>query len=125
MEHSFKLNEEFSYTRLITREDILQFADFSHDQGRHHVSTESRLLAHGLLVATLPTKLGGDINFIASSMEFQFLHPVYEGEIITCTAQFVKLVEQAKRYKGEISFQCKNESGEIVMTGKTKGMVWK
>ncbi len=42
------------------------------------------LMAHGLLTATLPTKLGGDLNYIARTMEFEFLRPVYAGEELRC-----------------------------------------
>jgi hypothetical protein len=31
-----------------------------------------RLMAHGLLTATLPTKIAGDMNFIARQMTFEF-----------------------------------------------------
>lgn len=116
---------EFTYSRLITREDILRFADISHDRGRHHVDAGSRLMAHGLLIASLPTKMGGDINFISRDMEFRFPRAVYENELITCTVRVDKWVEQAKRFKAEISFCCTNETGEIVMEGATKGMIWK
>jgi hypothetical protein len=40
------------------------FADVSRDRGIHHVKSDEdgRLLVHGLLTATIPTKLGGDID---------------------------------------------------------------
>lgn len=123
--HPLKTGQEYNYSRQITREDILKFADISNDRGQHHVNLESKLLAHGLLIAALPTKLGGDINFIARTMEFHFIKAVYEGETITCTARVEKLLEQGKRYKVEIAFLCINESDEVVMEGTTKGMIWK
>ncbi|MDH4261914.1 MAG: dehydratase [Spirochaetia bacterium] len=116
---------ETQYTRLITREDIIKFAEISHDRGQHHVDLKKKLLAHGLLVATLPTKLGGDLNFIASAIEFNFIKGVYEGETITCLAKVENLLEQEKRFKTKFSFYCVNESGEMVMEGTTKGMIWK
>lgn len=116
---------EYRYSRRISREDILHFAEISQDRGNHHVNPESRLMAHGLLIATLPTKLGGDLNFIASAFEFAFVKAVYEGETITCIAKMDSLLEQAKRYKATLSFQCINERGDLVMEGTTKGMIWK
>jgi len=121
----FKAGDEVTYARLITREDILKFADISHDRGFHHINLESRLLAHGLLIASLPTKLGGDMNYIAQTMEFQFLKPVYEGEMITCIGKIEKIREQERRFKTELSFRCTKETGEIIMTGYSKGFIWK
>ena len=119
-----KLNDELSFTRHITREDILSFAETSQDHGIHHVEGE-KLLAHGLLVATLPTKLGGDLNFIASQMVFDFIKPVYENDIVTCTGKIEKIIEQSKRYKVWFSFVCHNENREEVLKGTSHGMIWK
>ena len=37
-------------------------------------------MAHGLFTATLPTKIGGDLNFIARELTFQFHRPVFAGD---------------------------------------------
>jgi len=113
------------YRRLISRDDILEFARISGDHGIHHTDQSQKLLAHGLLIATLPTKLGGDLNFIAREISFEFLKGVYEGETITCIGKIEKLMEQDTRFKAELLFSCSNENGEIVLKGKTKGMIWK
>ena len=119
-----KQGDTFSFSRKFTREDILDFAGISHDHGSHHVSGK-RLIAHGLLVATLPTKLGGDLNFIGSEMHFNFLKPVYEGETVTCTGKAEKITSQSKRIKCLFSFVCHNEKNECVLTGTSSGMIRK
>ena len=124
MQVTLSQGNEFHYTRKITRTDIIEFSRISGDQGIHHREGE-KLLAHGLLVATLPTKLGGDINYIASDMHFKFLMPVYEEETITCTARIEKIIEQKSRLKGWFSFECRNEQNEIVLKGSSFGMIWK
>ena len=41
-------------------------------------------MVHGLLTATLPTKIGGDLNLIANEMIFRFHRPVFAGDTIRC-----------------------------------------
>lgn len=119
-----KPGDEHSFSRMISREDILEFARVSHDHGAHHMEGE-KLLAHGLLVATLPTKLGGDLNYIAAEMRFEFVKAVYENEIITCKAKVEKVIEQSRRFKCRFSFVCYNENNQPVLIGHTNGMIWK
>ncbi|NIS30185.1 MAG: dehydratase, partial [Actinobacteria bacterium] len=50
-----------TYERTFDREDVERFAELSRDEGYHHLVAEGDgpVLVHGLLTATLPTKLGG------------------------------------------------------------------
>jgi len=54
-------------------------------------------MVHGLLTATIPTKIGGDMNFIAREMKFQFYRPVFAGDTITCACTVVEF-EPMERY---------------------------
>jgi len=116
--------DTINYSRHILREDIIEFAKISNDYGVHHVKGD-RLLAHGLLVATLPTKLGGDLNFIATEMIFEFKKGVYENDYITCTGRIDKVIEQQKRSKVWFSFVCINDFNETVLKGRSHGFIWK
>lgn len=62
-----QIGDVISWQRTFTDEDIRLFAKLSGDEGEHHLVADEhgRLMAHGLLTATLPTKIGGDLNFIA------------------------------------------------------------
>ena len=51
-------------------------------------------MVQGLLTATLPTKVGGDWNYIAREMNFEFLRPVFTGDTIRCEVTITQL-EQA------------------------------
>ncbi|OGS42595.1 MAG: hypothetical protein A2506_08615 [Elusimicrobia bacterium RIFOXYD12_FULL_66_9] len=72
------------WTRTIHEADILRFAELSGDKGRHHMErgADGRLVAHGLLTATLPTKLGSDWSYIARTMGFDFIKPVFSGGVL-------------------------------------------
>ena len=113
------------WTRTIAEEDIVRFAELSGDRGRHHLERDERgrLLAHGLLTATLPTKLGGDMNYIARTMVFEFLKPVFAGDSLTCDGKVVSAAVQSTRYKVRFSFEVRNQDGEIVLAGNTTGQI--
>jgi acyl dehydratase len=113
------------WTRLITEEDIARFADLSGDRGRHHLEAgaNGRLLAHGLLTATLPTKLGGDANFIARTMTFEFLKPVYAGDELACDGVVESAAVQSSRFKVRFAFEVRNQDGVLVLRGASSGQI--
>src|SRR5437667_2469033 len=85
--------DKISWQRTFTEDDIRVFNRVSGDEGVHHVTPDEqgRLMVHGLLTATVPTKIGGDMNFIAREMNFQFHRPVFAGDTLKCEATIVKL----------------------------------
>ena len=80
-----KVGQRLTWERTFTEEDVRQFAEVSGDRGAHHVEPgpDGRVMVQGLLTATLPTKIGGDLNFIAREMTFEFLRPVFSGDAVT------------------------------------------
>lgn len=120
-----KISDTISWTRNFTEDDIRLFNRVSGDEGVHHVKPDEqgRLMVHGLLTATIPTKIGGEMNFIAREMKFQFYRPVFAGDTITCTCTIVEL-EPMERYTNiRTEFVCRNQDGKEVMTGHAIGVV--
>jgi len=120
-----KLGDKTSWQRTFTEEDIRLFNQVSGDQGVHHVTPDEqgRLMVHGLLTATVPTKLGGDMNFIAREMKFQFHRPVFAGDTVSCEAIIV-MFEPAEQYTNvRTEFVCRNQHGKEVMTGRAQGII--
>ncbi|HEX8494961.1 MAG TPA: MaoC family dehydratase [Pyrinomonadaceae bacterium] len=122
-----KTGDRLSCERTFTEEDIRLFAKFSGDEGRHHTLPDKagRLMAHGLLTATLPTKLGGEINFIARDMRFLFHRPVFAGDTVRCEVTIIELEEAAEFYQLKCSWSCLNQHGKEVMSGESTGVVRK
>lgn len=120
-----RVGQRLGWSRTITEADIRAFAEFSGDRGSHHLEKDSqgRLMAHGLLTATLPTKLGGDLNFIAGSMSFQFIRPAYSGDTLDCVGTILTVIEKPKRWKVEFDFEIRNQHGKPVLKGKSEGMI--
>lgn len=113
--------------RTFTPADVREFAALSGDEQPRHLDPddEGRLLVHGLLTATMPTKIGGDLNVLGRSVEFDFPTPVYTGETITCEVEVVAVEEHETRYDLTAEATCENEASETVLTGTVEGLVWK
>ena len=117
--------DRFEWTRTISEEEIRRFAEISGDRGAHHLRPDSqgRLIAHGLLTATLPTKLGGDLNFLARTMTFEFLKPVYSGDTLTCNGVVDSASPEPGKVRMSFSFEVVNQRREAVMRGTSSGVV--
>lgn len=117
----------YTHERTFTPEDVRRFGEISGDQQAIHSEPDEdgRLIVQGLLTATVPTKIGGDLGFLASEMEYEFLKPVYTGNTITCEVTATSVTERNDRYEMTLSIVCHNEDGDIVMQGRTDGLLWK
>jgi len=120
-----QVGDVIRWQRTFTEEDIRLFAKVSGDEGEHHFvpDEQGRLMAHGLLTATLPTKIGGDINLIASEMTFAFHRPVFAGDTITCEVMLTELEPEEKYFKLNSTWTCLNQNGKEVMTGGGRGII--
>ena len=120
-----KAGDTISWSRTFTEEDVRLFAELSGDQGEHHFVPDERgrIMAHGLLTATLPTKIGGDVNLIAREMTFRFHRPVFVGDTIECVVTLIG-VEPGGAYTNlSTEWRCTNQDGKEVMTGGGTGVV--
>lgn len=116
------------HERTFAPEDVRAFADVSGDRGEHHEvpDDEGRLLVHGLLTATLPTKIGGDLDVLAREMTYEFLRPVYTGQRIVCEVTVEEVTRRDDRADLEADIVCYRgdaEDEELVLTGGFEGVV--
>lgn len=114
-----------AWERTFSEEDIRLFSRLSGDAGVHHVTPDAdgRVMAQGLLTATLPTKLGGDLNFIARAMTFQFLRPVFAGDTVRCEVTILEVARDERYTRAAFAFACRNQHGQEVLTGETRGVI--
>jgi 3-hydroxybutyryl-CoA dehydratase len=122
-----KSGDRLTYERTFTEEDIRLFGQVSGDEGTHHMRPDEagRLMVHGLLTATLPTKIGGQINFIAREMRFRFHRPVFAGDTISCEVTVAELEELPEYQQLRSQWSCRNQHGKEVMSGEAIGVVRK
>jgi 3-hydroxybutyryl-CoA dehydratase len=113
------------WRRIFTLDDVRKFSEISGDRGVHHVEpdAEGRLMVQGLLTATLPTKLGGDLNYLAREMRFEFLRPVFTGEEIVCVSLATRAERQPGRTYAEFAVSCANPAGKEVLRATVSGVI--
>ena len=120
-----QVGDVIAWERTFTEDDIRAFGRLSGDEGVHHVTPDEqgRLMAQGLLTATLPTKIGGDINFIARELDFQFHRPVFAGDTLRCEVRIVEMEEAEQVIRMAVEWVCRNQSGKEVLTGRGRGVI--
>lgn len=117
----------YSYERTFTVEDVELFTRLTGDVGRHHLQPDERgrLMVHGLLTATLPTRIGGEINYVAREMVFEFIRPVFTGDTITTEVTIREITDEDKVYRMSGDAVCRNQHGKEVLKCTTNGVIFK
>ncbi|HEY6042148.1 MAG TPA: MaoC family dehydratase [Anaerolineae bacterium] len=120
-----KIGDIVEFERTFTEKDIHLFTRVSGDAGVHHVTPDEqgRLMVQGLLTATLPTKVGGDLNFIARDMVFHFVRPVFAGDTIRCLVTITALEQLDELARMSCQWVCRNQHGKEVLTGEAHGVI--
>lgn len=122
-----KIGDIITFERTFTTKDVELFTEVSCDEGVHHITPDEqgRLVIQGLLTATLPTKIGGDANVLARTMNFEFIRPVFTGDTIKCEVeiQSYEWEESKKRTSIGTTFTCKNQDGKEVLKGSFAGVI--
>ncbi|KAA0965713.1 enoyl-CoA hydratase [Sporosarcina sp. ANT_H38] len=125
---TLKVGDIISFERTFTVRDVELFLEISGDEGIHHITPDEqgRLVVQGLLTATLPTKVGGDHNVLAQTMNFEFLRPVFTGDTIICEVKIQKYERQQNNKNRTAliaSFLCENQNGKEVLKGDFSGII--
>lgn len=117
----------FTHRRTFTNQEVRAFGELTGDLQPIHTEPDDdgRLVLQGLLTGSLMTKIGGDLNYIARTMEYEFRRPVYTDETVTCEWTVESVDEQADRYLLENSAVYHNDAGERVIDARTTGLIWK
>jgi 3-hydroxybutyryl-CoA dehydratase len=121
-----KAGDIITFERTFSARDVALFTEISGDEGIHHLTPDEqgRLVVQGLLTATLPTKVGGDHNVLARTMNFEFFRPVFTGDAIICEVKIEKYERQENnRTAISASFICKNQNEKDVLKGEFAGVI--
>lgn len=121
--------DTFSFERTFTRRDVELFGDLSRDYNPVHYDDEFACLkgfdatvCHGLLAGSLVTEIGGQLAWLASRMDFSFLHPVYVGDTVSCTMKILNAQENGfTRAEAEIINQNENIVMRVMLEGFPPG----
>ena len=123
---ALKVGDVIRFERTFNKEDVEMFTNVSLDEGNHHITPDEqgRLVIQGLLTATLPTKVGGDNNVLARSMNFEFLRPVFTGDTIICEVTIEQFeMQDNNRMSIVADFLCTNQNEKQVLRGNFSGVI--
>ncbi|MEW9502371.1 hotdog domain-containing protein [Jeotgalibacillus marinus] len=122
---TISVGDVFTWVRTFKEEETLQFAQITGDQGRHHMERDEqgRLMVHGLLTASIGTKIGGDMNYIARQMNSEFLRPVFTGDTVTCELIVTKVDKQQGFTNVAVKSTYKNQHDKEVMLATSYGVI--
>ncbi len=120
-----KAGDVISIARAFSVEEVRAFAALSGDHGSHHEvpDAEGRLMVHGLLTCSILTSIGGSLNYIAREMHFEFVRPVFTGDIITAEFKVDAVDEQAGAWLLAGTAVCRNQHGKEVLKAITNGVI--
>jgi acyl dehydratase len=107
------------HERVLSRADVAAFAELTGDRGEHHVGSSA--IAQGLLVASVPTKLGGDLSFLGRTMRLEFLLPVRAGQRVRAEVRVDELVRAPRGWDAVLVSRLSNADGDLVMVGEAEG----
>lgn len=121
-----QVGDVIRFERTFTNKEVKQFTAISGDEGVHHIQPddEGRLMVQGLLTATLPTKIGGEYNVLARTINFEFLKPVFTNDTILCEVTIEQYEEDSyNRKRIHTSFSCTNQHSIEVLKGSFSGVI--
>ena len=129
-EHTYdtlEVGDSFSFSRVISQEEVLKFAEVSGDNNPIHVNPAyvrehtqfEQPIVHGVfLLAVVSKVLGKDFpgyGSVAVSISSKFVRPVLVGSEITVEVKVVEKIEKRKHIKVRTYVYCK---GKMSMGGE-------
>lgn len=125
IENGLRTGASARIARTFEARDIDAFGRITGDLNPYHFSpafaADSRFgrpIAHGLMVAAMLTEIGGQWAWLATSMTFNFIAPVYAGDTITLEITVVSLSE--KNF-AQAQASWTNQDGRVVLSGSLGG----
>jgi acyl dehydratase len=119
--------DEFVLRRTFSEADTRRFGDLSRDFNPVHYDRGFAgargfpdLICHGLLVGGMLCELGGQVAWLASSISFRFVKPVYFGDTVTCR---IRITDVTPRYRARATARFENQHGTLVMEAAMEGVI--
>jgi len=127
----YEVGQSASFTKIVTEEDVMKFAEITGDFNPIHVNPEyaktqmfGKQVAHGalssgIISAVLGTKLFGP-GVLYGGQTVKFIKPVFFGDEVTAIAT---VKEKFTKKEGKLKFiicdtVVKNQNGDVVTSGE-------
>lgn len=130
------LHEKAVRWRLVTSEDVHRFAALTGDESLLHLDSGFAEMAgfkgppvHGMFLDSLVSSVMGTelpgSGTLYMEHTTRFIRPVYQGDTIEITVEFLSYEERDDCYVGLFRGTCKNQYGERVLTSSCSQMMMK
>ncbi len=113
-----KKGDTFVIERTFSQAETLAFGEMTKDYNPVHYEDEwvktkgfNGRICHGLLVGAMICEFGGQVAWLATGMNFRFLHPVYFEDTIRLTVTLVDIQEDGRAEADGVFI---NQSKELV-----------
>lgn len=107
------------HERTLSHEDVAAFGHLTGDRGAQHVGDSP--IAQGLLVAAVPTKIGGDLSFLGAVMRLEFLRPVMAGQRVRAELCVEELVRASRGWNALLASTVFDAAGAVAVRGEVEG----
>ncbi|MGB3439134.1 MAG: hypothetical protein WBA97_10325 [Actinophytocola sp.] len=109
----------------VTGAAIRRFAQLTGDAAQQHtLPMDSRLMAHGLYVASLAGSLLSECGFVGRRTTLDFLAPVWEGDVLEATVTIRRAVPAGRLGTSvEADFIIHDQAGQAVLAGTAAGLL--
>lgn len=116
--------DRFTKRRTFTREDVDAFVRLVGDAGQHHVRPDGqgRVMVHGLFTASIPTQIGGELDYVAREMTFEYVRPVWTGDTVEADLVITESDESMPQ-RVAMAVTCRNQHGQDVLRGTSRGII--
>ncbi|RKD75180.1 acyl dehydratase [Sinobaca qinghaiensis] len=120
-----KPGDIFREEKTFHREEVRHFAEITGDTGKHHMKEDEkgRVMVHGLLTASIGTKIGGGLHYIARELNSEFLRPVFSGDTVICELEILTVDKQDARRVVSLRSTYRNQDGKEVLRGTSSGVI--
>lgn len=124
--HNLSVGQKAEYSKMISQEDVIQFAELTGDMNPLHLDEEyakgtmfRRPVVHGAMItglisAVLGMKLPGP-GALYASQELRYLKPVFIGDTVTAFAEVKEILKEKNR--AIFRTGCTNQNRELVAEG--------
>lgn len=121
-----RAGDTFTCQRTFSCDETLAFGELTRDANPVHYDEAfaaekgfSGTVLHGLLTGSMLCEIGGQMGWLATAMEFSFLHPVYDGDTVTCRFTVTEVEPDGIRARATVVYD--NQHGERVLTAQLTG----
>lgn len=122
------VGERHVFRRFITAEDLRDMVRLTGDRGGYHVDERfaqaagfRTVITPGLVQASMVTKIGGDLNFLAQEITFRYRKPVYAGDELEAVVEITAVEPERRRITLEATIS--NQHGDVVLTSTAQGFL--